>query len=125
MTYTAQFNEIDRYYQVTFIVDQNQYTEFYRFGEIPVFYGVPTKQPSAQYTYAFSRWDKNILPVASDQIYIAQFSSTPNEHTITWNINGLLSQETYQYGELPTYKGSTPKKMIQDSIVTYLKGGII
>ena len=83
----------------------------YKCGETPVYTGEePKKENTAQYTYKYEGWDKEIVPVTSDTTYKAKFSYTVNEYTVKF-VNGdgtLLQESKVKYGDIPEYKGETP-----------------
>ncbi|MBQ9814930.1 MAG: InlB B-repeat-containing protein, partial [Lachnospiraceae bacterium] len=109
--YTAVFTETVRKYTVKWVVDGAETTETYEYGVTPKYPdGTPEKAADAQYTYTFTGWDPEIASVTGDATYTAQFSQTLNSYTITWNVDGTETTETYDYGETPTYKGETPTK---------------
>ncbi len=82
-------------------------------GETPKYTGeTPTKDADAQYTYAFSGWDPEIAVATSNQTYRAQYTSTVNKYTITfnnWNGTTLATYEV-EYGQTPEYAGEAPTK---------------
>ena len=70
---------------------------------------------TAQYTYAFSSWTgvSNGDAVTADVTATANFTRTLNSYTITWlNYDGttLETDENVDYGDDPSYNGSTPTK---------------
>ena len=82
------------------------------YGETPVYEGeTPTKAATAEYTYTFKGWDKDIVAVEGDTTYTAQFDRTKNTYTITWldDEGNILRKDTLKYGETPDY-GSNPTK---------------
>ena len=110
VTYTAQFVSSDKTYTITWVVDGQQTVEQYKYGAIPSYKGAtPSKEATAQYTYTFEGWGV-ITEVTGDKTYTAVFSSTVNKYTITWNVDGTLTTEEYEYGATPSYKGATPSK---------------
>ena len=69
---------------------------------------------TAQYTYVFSNWSgvTNGAYVTTDLTATANFTCTLNSYTIIWK-NGdttLETDENVDYGETPSYDGSTPTK---------------
>ena len=72
----------------------------------------PTKAATAQYTYTFAGWTPEISSVTSDVIYTATYSSTVNTYTVIWQDwnSEILNNETYEYGQIPTYKDEDPVK---------------
>jgi len=101
--------EIVRKYTVTWIVDGKTTTESYRQGETPTFKGSTDKAPTVQFTYTFKGWDKDIVPVSGDATYTATYTETTRKYTVTWIVDGVSTPETYEYGKMPAFKGSTDK----------------
>ena len=83
-------------------------------GTTPSYGGVtPTRESTAQYTYAFDGWTPEIKEVTEDTTYTAKYTSTLNKYTITWkNYDGtvLETDENVSYGEDPDYDGIEPTK---------------
>ncbi len=109
ITYTAQFSNTTNKYTVTWNVDGNVTTECYDYGATPSFKGNTDKAADDQYTYAFIGWDKTIASVTGDVTYTAQFSNTTYKYTVTWNVDGNVTTESYDYGATPSFKGNTDK----------------
>jgi len=105
----AQFSDGQNQFIVTWIVDSREIKETYNYGEIPSFKGSTEKLSTTQYTYTFSGWDKAIFYVTSDITYTAVYTQTVNKYTITWIVNGTETKEAYEYGAMPSFKGSTAK----------------
>ena len=101
-TYTAQFSSTVNEYTVTFVSDGNVISsESYPYGTSAdtIKPEDPTKAPTAQYTYKFEGWDKEITDVTGNATYTAQFSSTVNEYTVTFISDGkVISATDYPYG---------------------------
>ncbi|NLF34179.1 MAG: InlB B-repeat-containing protein, partial [Thermoplasmatales archaeon] len=93
----------------------------YEYGQTPEFGGSTDKAATAQYTYAFTGWDPEVSQVTGDAAYTAQYSSTVNVYTVTWNVDGTASISRVAYGEMPAY-GGTPEKA-QDHMYTYTFAG--
>ncbi len=113
--YTVEFSSTIRKYWIYWKNYDGKLLEStnYEYGEIPVYGGsTPTRSKSAQYSYTFDGWDSEITEVTSSKTYTAKFKSSINSYTITWkNYDGTeLDTETYQYGEMPTYKHENPTK---------------
>ena len=67
---------------------------------------------TAQYTYAFSKWQDLPATVNGDATVTAVFTRTTNKYTITWK-NGstvLETDENVPYGDTPSYDGTEPTK---------------
>ncbi len=112
-TYTAQYTLTLAKHIITFVNDNGdvlQATEF-EWGEVPVYSGeTPTKERTAQYTYAFKSWDKELTTVTQPSTYTAVYDATVNAYTVKFlNYDGsLLKEYTVDYGETPAYDGETP-----------------
>ena len=83
-------------------------------GTMPEYNGeLPTREPSAQYTYAFKDWSPALTPVDRDITYMATYTGTIRTYTVRWtNYDGeLLKEETnVPYGTEPYYGLDTPQK---------------
>jgi len=116
----------DASYKATFSATKNSYTitwlnydgselehETLEYGATPEYKGTePSKEATAQYTYYFSGWDKEIVEVTGDAAYTATYNSTLNSYTIRF-INDdetELQSSEVEYGTMPTYDGETPHK---------------
>ena len=126
-TYYAVFSDTDVSYTIRFLNEggaELQRAE-YKYGETPEYTGAaPTKNATAQYTYAFAGWTPEIKAVTGDQDYTATFNESLNKYTVRFvNYNGTELQATeYAYGETPAYTGLTPTKA-EDAQYTYAFDG--
>lgn len=80
---------------------------------IPEYSGeTPTREEDEEYTYTFSGWNPEIVPVTGEAIYTAVFTGAPREYTVTFvDENGEVLQESgVGYGETPEYTGVTPTR---------------
>ncbi len=114
-TYTAQFSSTVNKYVIRFLNEDGTelQSEELEYGSVPVYKGeVPTKQPTAQYTYTFNGWDSEIGEVTGSKDYTATYTSTVNKYLITFeNYNGEeLQSSEVEYGQTPSYTGATPEK---------------
>lgn len=116
ITYTAQFKDEARKYQITWKNDDGTVikTDEVPYGTKPVYEGdEPLKESTPQLTYKFKEWSPSISVVSGDAEYVATFESETRKYTITWkNYDGtILEVDTdAKYGELPKYDGATPKR---------------
>ena len=113
VTYNATFNSTKNKYTITWLnedgtqIDQTQV----EYGAVPT-HADAVKPATAQHTFAFAGWDKEIVAVTGEATYKATFTSTVNKYTITW-VDGdgkTIATEQVAYGETPTYTGDTPTK---------------
>ncbi len=118
---TAETNLVRAYYAL----ELNKYNVFWKndngttletdnnvvWGTTPVYNGAtPTKAPTAKYTYTFSGWSPAISAVTNHTTYTAQYSSTINKYTVTFNFaNGKSSSGTYDYGTIITAPDNSVK----------------
>ncbi len=93
-------------------------------GETPAYNGAtPTKPATAQYTYTFNGWDKDVVAASANATYTATFMETLNKYTITFkNGDEVLQTGEEEYGTIPTYSGQTPTKA-SDAQFTYTFDG--
>jgi uncharacterized repeat protein (TIGR02543 family) len=117
ITHTAQYSESTNGYTITWQNHEGTVLETdtdVPYGTTPTYDGVtPVRTGSAQFTYSFTGWSPTVTSVTSNATYTAQFSSTTNSYTITWqNYDGttLETDTDVPYGTTPTYEGETPLK---------------
>jgi hypothetical protein len=106
LSFVPQYRTTVCEYTVTWIVDGESLTQKYAYGSVPSYPYLLQKAPDAHYTYTFSGWDKEILPVVEDVTYRGEFHATEIFHTVTWKYAGTQELvQTYRAGELPTFEG--------------------
>jgi len=99
VTYTAQFTETIKTYTITWVVNGEEITTTFAYGETPSYDGTPTKPSDAQYTYTFDGWDKDLVEVTQNATYIAQFKATPIPSTSTSSSESGSSSEEISSSE--------------------------
>ena len=79
----------------------------------------PTKVATAQYTYAFAGWDKEITAVTGEATYTATYTETQKGYTITWlNDDGSLIEETIvEFGTAPAHANINKERTAQYTFV--------
>ena len=124
-TYNALFDQTVNQYTVTWKDGDGKTlkTDVLDYGSTPIYNGeTPTKTPTDQYTYIFNDgWLPDIVSVAEDVTYIAQFSSNVNKYNVTWkNYDGsiLETDSDVEYGSTPSYDGDVPTRL-SDEQYTY------
>ena len=91
-TYTANFTATVNKYTITWVVNDEQFTEEYECGATPVYKGYkPTKPATEQYTYTFAGWGE-ITKVTGDKTYTAIFDAT-------YIVPDEITSSTYNVGE--------------------------
>lgn len=128
VTYTATYTETVNKYTIQFVNENGtelQSSEV-EYGAMPSYSGAtPIKAATAEFSYSFAGWDKEIVTVTGDATYTATYSSTTNTYTVTWkNEDGtVLETDTdVPYGTAPSYDGTTPTKAA-DAQYTYTFSG--
>ena len=99
-TFTLVANWEANDYTVTWNVNGEKFTT------TTVKYGQPITAPDYTVSegHTFSGWNIPATMPAGDITLDATL--TVNTYTITWNVNGNITTETYSYGETPSYKGT-------------------
>ena len=124
-TYTASFTATKNKYLITFKDEDGTIlkSEELEYGVTPVAPEDPTKASTAEYTYAFNGWDKEIASVTEAAIYTATYAATKNSYTITFNDEDgtTISSANVEYGAMPV-EPTTPTKPT-DSENTYTFAG--
>lgn len=104
ITLTAFF-ELDQF-TVRFLMDDGTplSEQLLTYGQMPEIVPDPVKEATAQYTFTFMGWDKEIKPATANVDYTAVFDATVNNYMvyfIDWN-GELLSEQEVPYGSAAT-----------------------
>ena len=115
VTHTAVYNKTLNKYKVTFVDENGKVLQQgdVEYGTVPAYTGAqPTKASTAQYTYTFAGWDKELSAVTKEVTYTAVFTATLRSYTVSFrNEDGSLLQEVQvEYGKTPAYTGEIPAK---------------
>lgn len=100
---------------VTWVAGDVTKETVWQYGAMPSYDGTPYKAPDESYSYVFTGWDKEILPVTEDVTYTAQFERTDRKYTVIWNVDGATITEYYNYGATPVYPGESDPARISTS----------
>lgn len=112
VTFTAYYNEELNWYQVTFDPANGETLDPMpvQYGEVPAAPADPQKAGDAQYTYTFAGWADasgailtEFPAVTGDVTYTAVYTAEVNSYTVTWMIDGVAEEETYNYGVTPSH----------------------
>lgn len=118
-TYVAQYDSVRNQYQIDFLDYDSSVLKSYmvEYGSVP-FCPNPNRQATAQWTYTFKYWDKDIVRVKGPETYLAIYDSIANKYQITfynWD-GGLLERKDVAYGTVPAYTGMMPTKPSQNNV---------
>ena len=114
-TYTAVFDSVVNTYTITFYFDNGVTIldqQVFEYGQMPSTNFVPSRELDAQYSYTFTGWSPELVPVTGDASYVATFEAMLNQYTIIFrNYDGKELQNTkVDYGTMPEYTGETPTR---------------
>jgi hypothetical protein len=81
----------------------------------------PARNPDAVYTYTFKGWNKEITDCVDDETYIAIYTATYTDYTVTFkNWDGtILSAKTYHYGDKVTIPADPMRAVDEKYIYTF------
>ncbi len=113
--YTATYSKTINSYTVQFVNDDGTVLqkETLEYGTVPSYKGeTPEKAEDAQFVYTFDKWNNAIAEVIGDTVYTATYKTTTKSYDITFvNHDGTeLYKVNLEYGKIPEYKGTEPKK---------------
>ena len=98
-TYTAEFDSVVNKYKITF-VDGNmvlQSSEI-EYGTLPTPPTVSLPENTAQYTYSFDGWDRDIVAVTGVATYSAVINQTVNKYSVVFkDYNGMILKNSVKY----------------------------
>ena len=105
MTYTATYTQTVNTYTVTWVNADGKVLETDEavpYGTMPQYNGAtPTKAADAQYTYTFKGWSPEVSAVTGNVTYTAEYTSTVNTYTVTFDANGgkgSMEDQSFNYG---------------------------
>mgnify|MGYP001075264077 CR=1 FL=1 len=106
VTYTAKFEQTKRKYTYKFVNFDGSVLKEDKvdYGTLPTIPANPKKSGTAEFSYEFIGWDKEVVEVTGDVVYTAQYREVKRQYTYKFvNFDGkVLKSETVDYGTLPT-----------------------
>ncbi len=80
--------------------------------------------------YSFSGWvdedgraylpEEGNIHITEDRFFYAVYTSTKASYTVTWDVEGTLTLETYDHGEIPVYRGTPTKAEESGMVYTFI-----
>ena len=123
--YKAQFTALKNSYEITWKNDDDSVIDVTKveYGETPT-HEDPVKEATAEYTYTFAGWDKEIAAVTGAAEYKALFTASKNSYEITWknDDDSVIEVTTVEYGEMPTH-GAPVKETTAEYTYTFAGWG--
>lgn len=126
VTYTAQYERQDRRYSVTFDMGDGTapIVKEYRYGQsladVVSALSKPYLAPTAEFSYTFKGWNgsdgqfyaknEDFPILTEDMTFTADFDQTRNTYTVTWIVEGVATETTWEYGTLPSFGQDKPSK---------------
>lgn len=121
VTYTAQYVQEYINYTYTWIIDDEEVTETYHYGDEATYKGeTPSKEGTNEYSYIFTGWSNEVGQVTGDAVNEAKFEKVYNTYEVTFDVEGVKTTETYYYGELPEYDGVPFKEADENYSYTFV-----
>ena len=112
LTFTAKWTVNE--YTVTFADEDGTVLSAGKvpYGTVPTEPNAPTKAATAEYTYTFAGWDKEVAAVTGDVTYTAIYTAEKNTYEVVFkNVDGtVLVAGFLEYGAMPSYTGDEPTK---------------
>ena len=118
ITFTAQYKEVTRKYTYKFVNYDGTVLkeEEVEYGTMPVAPDDPEREETAEFSYVFTGWDKEISKVTGDVVYTAVYNGEKNFYTYKFvNYNGaVLKSEEVEYGTMPVAPEQDPTRAAND-----------
>ena len=120
-TYNGSFEPTYIEYTVKFVVDGQDYdVQTLHFGDTVVAPTDPTKAPSVSTVYSFTGWTPEIVPVAGDATYTAQFDESARKYTIKFVVDDTeVKSDEVAYGETPVAPADPTKDPTATTVYTF------
>ena len=113
VVYKAVYQETINEYTINFVDEDGTVLDSVKlpYGQTPSYTkNTPERESTAEYTYTFKGWDKEIGAVTGNVTYVAQYNAVKNSYKVSFVDlnNNVLYEGNFEYGTMPTYEGQTP-----------------
>ena len=123
VTYTAKFEQTKRKYTYKFVNFDGSVLKEDKvdYGTLPTIPAIPEKPETAEFSYEFIGWDKEVVAVTGDVVYTAQYREVKRQYTYKFvNFDGkVLKSETVDYGTLPTAPANPSRPATKEFTYTF------
>ena len=99
----ANYKIEPRLYKILWILDGVEKETYHRYGENPVSPFPLQKPDGVGVTYQFTGWDKEVVAVDGDAVYVGGFEAIPKVYTVTWITHSEQLTQTLTYGETASF----------------------
>lgn len=94
-----------RSYPVTWVLGEDRYTVQQYYGTQPICPFDTEMKDDEGYTYTFSGWNREIVPVTEAVTYSGSFIPQAKEFTVTWVTPNGSYETKVSYEEMPVFEG--------------------
>ena len=123
VTYTAKFEQTKRKYTYKFVNFDGSVLKEDKvdYGTLLTIPAIPEKPETAEFSYEFIGWDKEVVAVTGDVVYTAQYREVKRQYTYKFvNFDGkVLKSETVDYGTLPTAPANPSRTATKEFTYTF------
>ena len=114
-TYVAEFSSSYRIYTINWLNHDSSVirSDTFAYNSMPVYSGdTPVRASTQQYVFTFTGWDREVEYVSGNANYVAQYSQSNRQYTVTWtdDLGNELDSYSMAYGQMPSYSYADPTK---------------
>lgn len=104
------FEKRAKTYTVSWMVGGRSAVEYYQYGQIPSCPLDTARPGSVSTVYTFTGWNRSIGPVTADVTYTAQYSSSPAQYNVIWDLGDRTVSVWLPYGSTPAFSGTPTRE---------------
>ena len=102
----ANYQVERRVYRVLWILDGVEMDTYYYYGDTPKPPVSLEKPGTVDMLYRFTGWDKEVLPVTENAVYVGGFELVPRVYTVTWILGDRTVTTEVKHGETAQFAES-------------------